>query len=141
MFVCLVVFNATFKNSSAISWRSVLLMEETGGPGENHRGKDQLCVWSSIKSSEMRLSGIERKNSWLSHRIPNHSSFWVRKKIDFSSFIKNPASTKDCLTKTESCWHSPKLSDIPKPSSKYKTILMAFYLQYLTISRKHLVNK
>jgi hypothetical protein len=30
--------------SSAISWRSVLLMEETGGPGENRRGKDQLCV-------------------------------------------------------------------------------------------------
>jgi hypothetical protein len=38
------VFNDTFNNSSAISWRSVLLMEETGGSGENHRGKDQLCV-------------------------------------------------------------------------------------------------
>jgi len=24
-------------NISAISWRSVLLVEETGGPGENHR--------------------------------------------------------------------------------------------------------
>jgi hypothetical protein len=31
------VFNATFNNSSAISWRSILLVEETGGPGENHR--------------------------------------------------------------------------------------------------------
>ena len=30
------VFNATLKNSSAISWRSVLLVEETGVPGENH---------------------------------------------------------------------------------------------------------
>jgi hypothetical protein len=28
------VFNATFNNISAISWRSVLLVEETG---ENHR--------------------------------------------------------------------------------------------------------
>ena len=28
------VFNATFNNISAISWRSVLLMEETGVPGE-----------------------------------------------------------------------------------------------------------
>jgi nucleoside-specific outer membrane channel protein Tsx len=37
MFVCLVVFNATFNNISVISWRSVLLVEETGGPGENHR--------------------------------------------------------------------------------------------------------
>jgi len=31
------VFNATFKNISAISWRSILLVEETGIPGENHR--------------------------------------------------------------------------------------------------------
>ena len=31
------VFDATFNNFSAISWRSVLLVEETGGPGENHR--------------------------------------------------------------------------------------------------------
>jgi hypothetical protein len=30
------VFNATFNNISVISWRSVLLMEETGEPGENH---------------------------------------------------------------------------------------------------------
>jgi len=32
------VLNATFNNISVISWRSaVLLVEETGGPGENHR--------------------------------------------------------------------------------------------------------
>jgi len=31
------VFNATFNNISVISWHSVLLVEETGGPGENHR--------------------------------------------------------------------------------------------------------
>jgi hypothetical protein len=30
------VFNATFNNILAISWRSVLLMEETGIPGEKH---------------------------------------------------------------------------------------------------------
>jgi hypothetical protein len=30
------VFNATFKNISVISWRSVLLVEENGVPGENH---------------------------------------------------------------------------------------------------------
>ena len=33
----LMVFNATFNNISAISWRLALLVEETGGPGENHR--------------------------------------------------------------------------------------------------------
>jgi hypothetical protein len=31
------VFNATFNNILVISWRSVLLVEETGVPGENHR--------------------------------------------------------------------------------------------------------
>ena len=29
------VFNATFNNISVILWRSVLLVEETGAPGEN----------------------------------------------------------------------------------------------------------
>jgi hypothetical protein len=30
------VFNATSNNISVITWRSVLLVEETGVPGENH---------------------------------------------------------------------------------------------------------
>jgi len=35
--VCLLVFNVTFNNISVISWRSVILVEETEGPGENNR--------------------------------------------------------------------------------------------------------
>jgi hypothetical protein len=35
--VCVMVFNATFNNMSVISWRSVLLVEETGVRGENYR--------------------------------------------------------------------------------------------------------
>jgi hypothetical protein len=31
------VFDATLKNISVKSWWSVLLVEQTGGPGENHR--------------------------------------------------------------------------------------------------------
>ena len=31
------VFNATINNISVISWQSVLLVEETGVPKENHR--------------------------------------------------------------------------------------------------------
>jgi hypothetical protein len=30
-------FNTTFNNILALSWRSVLLMEKTKAPGENHR--------------------------------------------------------------------------------------------------------
>jgi hypothetical protein len=32
-----VVFNATFHNISVITWQSVLLVGETGVPGENHQ--------------------------------------------------------------------------------------------------------
>jgi hypothetical protein len=35
--VRVMVFNATFNNISVIQWRLVLLVEETGAPGENHR--------------------------------------------------------------------------------------------------------
>ena len=35
--VRVMVFNATFNNISVILWRSVLLVEETGVPGENNR--------------------------------------------------------------------------------------------------------
>jgi hypothetical protein len=31
-----IVFNATFSNISAISWRPVLVVEEAGVTGENH---------------------------------------------------------------------------------------------------------
>ena len=34
--VMVIVFNATFNNISVITWRSALLVEETGGPGQNH---------------------------------------------------------------------------------------------------------
>ena len=36
LFVCLIVFIATFNNISVIWWRSVLLVEETGEHGGNH---------------------------------------------------------------------------------------------------------
>jgi hypothetical protein len=35
--VSLMVFNATFNNISVILWRTILLLEETRVPGENHR--------------------------------------------------------------------------------------------------------
>ena len=55
--VCLMVFNATFNNISAISWRSVLLVEETGGPGENHRPVASHC--QTLSHNEVHLALIE----------------------------------------------------------------------------------
>jgi hypothetical protein len=37
LFVYLVVVHTTFNNISVISWRSVLLVVESGGPHKNHR--------------------------------------------------------------------------------------------------------
>jgi hypothetical protein len=36
-------FNVTFNNISVIAWRSALLVEETGVPGENHRPVASHC--------------------------------------------------------------------------------------------------
>ena len=40
--VRVMVFNATFNNISVISWWSVLLVEETGVHGENHRPSSKV---------------------------------------------------------------------------------------------------
>ena len=58
------VFNATFNNISVISWRSVLLMEETGVPGENQRlaASNWQTLSHNVVSSTPRLSGIRTHN-------------------------------------------------------------------------------
>jgi len=58
------VFNATFNNVSVISWRSILLVEETGVPGENHRSAASHCQTLShnVVSSTPRLNEIRTHN-------------------------------------------------------------------------------
>jgi hypothetical protein len=59
------VFNATFNNISAISWRSVLLVEETGVPGENHRPVASQTVSHNVISSTPRLEqGSNSQLKW-----------------------------------------------------------------------------
>ena len=45
------VFNATFNNLSVIPWRSVLLVEETGVPRENHWPVVIFLVWPEWRSN------------------------------------------------------------------------------------------
>ena len=53
------VFNATFNNISVISWGSVLLVEETGVPGENHRPVtdklDHICPLRSLPTRDISV--------------------------------------------------------------------------------------
>ena len=58
------VLNATFNNISVILWRSVLLVEESGVPGENPRPAASHWQTSStnVVSNTPRLSGIQTHN-------------------------------------------------------------------------------
>ena len=58
------VFNATFNTISAISWVSVLLVEGTGVPGENHRPATShpQTLSHNIASSTPSLSGVRTHN-------------------------------------------------------------------------------
>ena len=47
--VGVLVFNDTFNNISIISWRSVLLLDETGIPGENH--PPTASQWQTLSPS------------------------------------------------------------------------------------------
>jgi hypothetical protein len=58
------MFNATFNNISIILWRSVLLVEENGVPGENHRSV--VSHWQTLSHnvvlSTARLSEVRTHN-------------------------------------------------------------------------------
>jgi hypothetical protein len=53
-------FNTTFNNITVISWRSVLLVEETGVHGENHRSV--ASHWKTLSHNVVHLALIEIRN-------------------------------------------------------------------------------
>ena len=57
LFACLMVFNTTFNNISVISWSSVLLVEETGEPRENHW--PVACHWQTLSHNVVHLALID----------------------------------------------------------------------------------
>jgi hypothetical protein len=75
------VLNATFNNSSAISWRSVLLVEETGEPVENHwpvkshLGKLELIAHETdeIGAQIKQIEGLFKYNYYNKNRSSKKS--------------------------------------------------------------------
>ena len=83
LFVCLLVFNATFNNISVILWRSVLLVEETGVPGENHdlsQVTDKIYpIMLHTSLIEIRTYNISGDRHWLLRSWP-----WRPHNMNFS---------------------------------------------------------
>jgi hypothetical protein len=50
------VFNATFNNLSAISWRLLLLVVETEVPGENHR--PVASHWQTLSNVVLSIPNV-----------------------------------------------------------------------------------
>ena len=69
----IIMFSATFSNNSVISWRSVLLLEETGVSGENNRPAANHWqnlsreVVSSAPRNEWDWTGICKSNYKYDH--------------------------------------------------------------------------
>ena len=67
------MFNTTFNKITAISSRSVLLVEENGVPGRNQRPVENYrqTLSHNVASSTPRLSGIQ------THNVSGDISFFI----------------------------------------------------------------
>jgi 8-oxo-dGTP pyrophosphatase MutT (NUDIX family) len=68
LFICLMVFSATFSNISVISWLSVLLVEETGVPGANHRPAPSH--WQTVSHNVVSSTIHTRFVTRVARRVP-----------------------------------------------------------------------
>jgi hypothetical protein len=89
------VFNVTFNTISTMSWRSVLLVEETGVPRENHR---------PVASHWQTLSHNVISSHWqtLSHNVI--SSHWQTLSHNVISSHWQPSSHNVISSTPRLCW-------------------------------------
>jgi len=106
------VFNATFNNISVISWWSVLLVEETGVPGENHR--PVASQWQAL--SHNVVSSTPRQSGFRTHNISG-DRHWFKKKYSpllRTNFISSLILELSHMTSNIawSCFHVSFVADL-----------------------------
>ena len=83
----IMLFNATFNNISVIPWQSVIVVEETGMSGENHRPvanhwqtyhSSHNVVSSTPRLSEIRTHNFRADRHWLQKVVVNSTTLWPR---------------------------------------------------------------
>jgi len=126
------VFNATFNNISVISWRSVLLPEKCGGPGENHW--PAASHWQTL-SEETGVPGENHrpvashwhKGNWCTRRKPQtcHKSL--------TNFI-----TLGKAEYTEKTTDLPQVTDkrYQKPRTSHKSLTNFYHIMLSTRSTR-----
>ena len=87
------VFNATFNNMSVISLRSVLLVEETRVPTENHRYIYRITRPSKVDSLESQIMG-----SLYQQEIQTDKQDTSNKKTDLANTVELFCLPVFCLT-------------------------------------------
>ena len=109
-------YNATFNNISVISWRSVLLVEETGVPGKDNR----LAVshWQTLSHKIVSST----------HRYDRHSNS--------QRYICIYCRVHDCKPDMDQ-WHSMTFNI----SRIFKTLSIIPLRYYYPIDLKNTVNK
>ena len=89
------VFNATFNNISVISWQSVLLMEETGGPGKNHWSV--ASHWQTLSHNVVHLALVEIRSHNISGCIGSFKSNYHTVTTTTDPIIIVPDEYMTCL--------------------------------------------
>ena len=95
-------FNATINNISVISWRSVVLVEETGVSGENHRPATNH--WQTLLHNVKHIG-----NSYIFYVVCYSSvyGFWLP--LSYLQTLLNEANTFIVISKIEivylCCFH------------------------------------